>query len=249
MLWYGLFKDNVISPEENSSTITVTRGEITLMEDSWLKRWNRPPTSEEREGLINGYIKEMVFYRVALEMGLDKNDVSIRRMLSQKLQFITNDLINPQPPTENELQNYFNENIKKYTAPDRITLTQIFFDPDRRGKRHRTCNLSGGTHFAELARLRTDGGCIARRKYGWSPTHTLPSISGRFWVKCAVSRRICGGVATASRKATPLPAGGLSKSNAGSVLTKSRRSCALFDCARNLWLDDDRAKTCPCWID
>ena len=132
-LLYGFFKDNVISPKENSSTITVTRGEISLMEDSWQKRWNRPPTKEERDGLINAHIKEMVFYRVALEMGLDKNDVRVRRLLGQKFQFITNDLIKPQRPDDNELQRYFKDNIDKYTPPERISMTQIFFDPDSRG--------------------------------------------------------------------------------------------------------------------
>jgi len=64
-----------------------------------------------------------------------------------------------------------------------------------------SCRLSHGS---------TRVGCIDRREFGRSLTRTLPSTSDRFWAKCAASRRICRGVATASGKATPLPAGGLS---------------------------------------
>jgi len=131
-LFYGFFSGKEDGTVENDRTITVTEGEIALMVDSWQKRWNRPPTEKEREGFINVYIKEMVFYRVALEMGLDKNDVTIRRLLGRKLQFITNDLIQPQPPGEDELKAYFKNNIDSYTPPVKVTMTQIFFDPDLR---------------------------------------------------------------------------------------------------------------------
>ncbi len=131
-LFYGFFSEKAAGTVESDRTITVTQGEIALMVDSWQKSWNRPPTEKEREGFINAYIKEMVYYRVALEMGLDKNDVTIRRLLGRKLQFITNDLIQPQPPGEDELKAYFKNNIDSYTPPVRVTMTQIFFDPDLR---------------------------------------------------------------------------------------------------------------------
>ncbi len=131
-LFYGFFSEKSAGTVESDRTITVTQGEIAFMVDSWQKSWNRPPTEKEREGFINAYIKEMVYYRVALEMGLDKNDVTIRRLLGRKLQFITNDLIQPQPPGEDELKAYFKNNIDSYTPPVRVTMTQIFFDPDLR---------------------------------------------------------------------------------------------------------------------
>ena len=127
-----LIEEKAAGTGESNRTIIVTQAEIAFMVDSWQKRWNRPPTEEEKDGFTNAYIKEMVFYRVALEMGLDKNDVMIRRLLGQKVQFITNDLIKPQEPGENELKVYFKNNIDSYTLPERITMTQIYFDPDLR---------------------------------------------------------------------------------------------------------------------
>ena len=118
---------------ENERAITITAGEIEWLSDSWQKRWNRPPTEQEREGIINQYLKEMILYREALAMGLDRDDTVIRRRLAQKLEFLSQDLISPTPPSEEELQAYFAEHIDRYQQPDLISFTHIFFDPDKRG--------------------------------------------------------------------------------------------------------------------
>ena len=68
--------------------------------------------------------------------------------------------------------------------------------PTERGDRDR----------CEFRNLIPAGGCIDLREFARLLRRTLPSNSGRFGTKCVASRRICGGVATASRKATPLPA-------------------------------------------
>ena len=119
--------------EEQERTITITAGEIGWLTDTWAKRWNRPPTTEERAGIIDQYLREMILYREAVAMGLDRDDTVIRRRLAQKLEFLSQDLITPQPPTEEELQSYFKSHIDRYQAPDLITLTHVFVDPDLRG--------------------------------------------------------------------------------------------------------------------
>jgi len=119
--------------EENERAITITAGEIGWLTNSWQKRWNRPPTAEERNGLIQQYLREVILYREAVAMGLDKDDTVIRRRLAQKLEFLSQDLISPQPPTEGELQSYFEAHIDRYQAPDLITMTHVFIDPDKRG--------------------------------------------------------------------------------------------------------------------
>jgi len=128
---YGLFAEPVV--EENDKTIVVTAGEIEWMRASWKKRWNRPPTAKEFDGLIQQYIKENVLYREALTMGLNKHDTVIRRRLAQKLEFLAKDLVALTPPTEAELQAYFDEHQVRYQEPTLYTFTQVFFDPDKRG--------------------------------------------------------------------------------------------------------------------
>jgi len=128
---YGLWGQQ--DAEDQGRTIDISAGEINWLNDVWEKRWYRPPTEEERAGVINQYLREMVLYREALAMGLDKGDSVIRRMLGQKLEFLSQDLITPQPPTEDELKIYFKKHIDRYQKPDLVTMDQVFIDPDLRG--------------------------------------------------------------------------------------------------------------------
>jgi len=128
---YGAFAEPVV--EEVDKTIVITAGEIQWMQTSWQKRWNRPPTAKEFDGLIQQYIKETVLYREALTMGLNKHDMVIRRRLAQKLEFLAKDLVALTPPTEAELLAYFDEHQDRYQQPTLYTFTQVFFDPDKRG--------------------------------------------------------------------------------------------------------------------
>ena len=130
-LLYGVFAEPV--PEADDKTIVVTAGEIEWMQTAWQKRWNRLPTAEEFDGLIQQYIKETVLYREALTMGLNQHDQVIRRRLAQKLEFLAKDLVALTPPTEAELQSYFDENQARYQQPVLYTFTQVFIDPDKRG--------------------------------------------------------------------------------------------------------------------
>jgi peptidyl-prolyl cis-trans isomerase C len=130
-LLYGAFAEPV--PEEVDKTIVVSAGEIEWMEISWQKRWSRPPTPEEFDGLIQQYIRETVLYREALTMGLNKHDQVIRRRLAQKLEFLAKDLVALTPPTDEELLTYFNAHQNRYQESARYTFTQVFIDPDKRG--------------------------------------------------------------------------------------------------------------------
>ena len=120
-------------PEEADKAIVVSAGEIEWMQTSWLKRWSRPPTPEELDGLIQQYIRETVLYREAVTMGLNQHDQVIRR-LAQKLEFLAKDLVNLTPPTEEELLDYFEMHKDRYQEPSRLTFTQVFIDPDKRGE-------------------------------------------------------------------------------------------------------------------
>jgi len=125
------------APEEDfrDTKVLVDSARINAFISEWESRWNRPPTREEIEGLIQSYIKEDVLYRQAVAMGLNEDDPITRRRMAQKLEFLTSDLAMMVQPDEGELEQYFNENSEAYGAPDTMTFSQVFFDPDSRGDR------------------------------------------------------------------------------------------------------------------
>lgn len=126
---------NQAEPEEivAENTIVITEGELNWLAETWQKRWNRPPTDEEMFGIVKQHLRETVLYREAMLMGLDKDDTIIRRRLAQKLEFLSQDLIQPEPPTDSELKAYFQKNGDRYRPSELITFTHVFLDPDKRG--------------------------------------------------------------------------------------------------------------------
>lgn len=128
--WFGQTESEEAIVDDN--TIVITEGELDWLAEMWQKKWNRPPTDEEMLGLVRQQLRETVLYREAISMGLDKDDVIIRRRLAQKLEFLSQDLLQPKPPTDQELQAFFETNIDNYKMPPLITFTHAFLDPDKR---------------------------------------------------------------------------------------------------------------------
>jgi hypothetical protein len=118
---------------DSGNKIVVSSAEIKRLSDSWSKRRNRPPSEIELQGLIDSYIKEEIYYREALSLGLDQNDTIIRRRLMQKMEFLSDDLAELNQPDEAELNKYFIANKNKYQFPARISFTHIYFSLDSRG--------------------------------------------------------------------------------------------------------------------
>lgn len=131
-LFYWAFAEPV--PEEADKTVVVTAGEVQWMQTSWQKRWNRPPTTEEFEGLIEQYIREAILYREALNLGLNQHDAVIRRRLAQKMEYLAEGLVQLTPPTDDELLTYFEAHLERYQKPARYTFTHVYINPDNRGK-------------------------------------------------------------------------------------------------------------------
>ena len=122
------------TPEEDfrDTLVHVDSNRINAFISEWESRWNRPPTREEIDGLIQSYIKEDVLYRQAVAMGLNEDDPITRRRMAQKLEFLTSDLAMMVQPAEGALEQYFADNSEAYRAPDLMTFSQVFFDPDSR---------------------------------------------------------------------------------------------------------------------
>jgi peptidyl-prolyl cis-trans isomerase C len=116
----------------NDNVITISKSEIALIEKSFEKKYFRPPSPEEKEALIQNIAKEMVLYKTALEMGLDKGDQVIKGRMVQKLTFLGNDLIKPPQPSEQDLVTFYEKHSQDYIPEEMITITHIFFDPDKR---------------------------------------------------------------------------------------------------------------------
>jgi hypothetical protein len=127
---------SIVNKEESivsENKIVVSIAEIERLSDNWSKKWNRPPTERELMGLVDSYVKEEVYYREALALGLDQDDTILRRRLMQKMEFLSNDLAELNTPDESALNKYFLDNQEKYKLPAQVSFTHIYFSLDKRG--------------------------------------------------------------------------------------------------------------------
>jgi parvulin-like peptidyl-prolyl isomerase len=121
------------STSEEENRIEVSAADINRMRELWQRQWRRPPTERELNGLIENFIREEILYREAIAMGLDQDDTVIRRRMAQKMEFLSNGLAALVQPTEDEIRQYFEENVEKYGEPERLSLSHVYFSTDRRG--------------------------------------------------------------------------------------------------------------------
>jgi len=170
------------APErDENDAIVVSAGEVSQLLEMFSMQWNRPPTDAERDRLIDEYVREEVFYREAVAMGLDENDRVIRRRLAQRIEFLAEDLANQAEPVEAELASWFEDNHERYRAAGRVGFTQVYVSPDKRGAAVEEEAL------AILTELRRDGGGEAPELLGdalmlpseWQDT-SLGDVASRF---------------------------------------------------------------------
>lgn len=113
--------------------ITVTEGDVEQMLTRWRMTFRRAPTKEELISTIENHIREEVFFREAKLLGLEKDDIIIRRRLSQKMDFLSRDLASLVEPTEQAILDFYEKNREKYREPPLVTFSHIYFNVDKHG--------------------------------------------------------------------------------------------------------------------
>jgi hypothetical protein len=112
--------------------IVVTASKIEHLRASFTRVWQRPPSADELEGLIREHLREEVYSREAMKLGLDKDDIIIRRRLRQKLEFISEDVAAQVEPTDEQLRAYLQANPEVFRVERRFTFRQVYLNPKRR---------------------------------------------------------------------------------------------------------------------
>lgn len=113
--------------DQESGRIVVSLEQVEQLALVWQRTWSRPPTDEELQGLVRNYIKDEVYYREALKLGLDVNDQVIRRRLRQKLEFFVVESATQESPSQDTLKAWFVENAQSYEAPPTYSFEQVYF--------------------------------------------------------------------------------------------------------------------------
>ncbi len=126
--------DQVGDPVEVDNRIVISQADLDILAIDWLRRTGRPPSPQQVEQQLRQYIREQVLSREAVNLGLDRNDVIIRRRLAQKMRFLFDDLGQVSDPTDADLNVFMSKHVKRFTLPATLSFRHIFLDPDSRGE-------------------------------------------------------------------------------------------------------------------
>jgi hypothetical protein len=113
-----------------NNRIVVTVAAVERMAGLWQKTWGRPPSEAELQALVRDHIKEEIYYREALKLGLDVNDTVIRRRLRQKMEFLTDADVETIGPDDATLQAFYEKNADRYRKSPVFDFEQIYFSGD-----------------------------------------------------------------------------------------------------------------------
>jgi hypothetical protein len=113
--------------------IVVTTGKIEQIAARFGQVWQRPPTPQELKGLIDEQVKEEIYVREALALGLDKDDTVIRRRLRQKMELLSDAGAEALSPTDVGLEAYLKSHPETFAVGPAISFQQVFLNPQRRG--------------------------------------------------------------------------------------------------------------------
>jgi hypothetical protein len=117
---------------EVANRILVSAGQIDQLSAQFERTRLRPPTETESAGLIEGFIRNEVYYREARAMGLDQDDPIVRQRMRLKLEYLLEDLATEAIPDDAQLTEFMQRHPDRFREEPRLSFTQVYLNPDNR---------------------------------------------------------------------------------------------------------------------
>lgn len=180
---FGLFNNR---SGGGTDRIVITPGQVDFLMANFKRTWQRPPTEQELQGLIDSHVREEIFYREALALGLDKDDTVIRRRLKQKLEIMSDDLAGVITPNDEQLQQFLETHPRSFLIEPKLAFRHVFLNVDQYG------NEAGDRTEKLLARLSGEGNKVnpdtlgdslmLPKSFGLTPVSEIARYFGKSFV-------------------------------------------------------------------
>lgn len=119
-------------PETPPEMIVISSGRIDQLKSSFSAVWKREPKEDEINAMIDEDIREEVYYRDGVALGLDRNDSIVRRRLRLKMEFLMDSSAHALEPAAGELEAFYVTNAEDYETELRLAFEQVYLgeNPD-----------------------------------------------------------------------------------------------------------------------
>lgn len=110
--------------------VVVNSGQVAQLAANFERVRMRQPTQAELDAMVDSHVREEIFYREAMAMGLDQDDPMVRRRMRMKLEFMLEEL-SGQDASDQVLRDFLDRNPDRFRDEAQVAFRQVYLDPDR----------------------------------------------------------------------------------------------------------------------
>lgn len=133
VLLFGIFHWNNDTTQPN--TIVIDADQIRDLIQARMPGADAPLTREQLAAIVEPAIRDEIYYREALALGLDIDDDQVRTRLIEKMRFLTENLADPEPEDDATLEAFFLRDPQQFEIPSAVTFEHVFLSPSQRGEK------------------------------------------------------------------------------------------------------------------
>jgi len=113
--------------------IVITQGVLDDLVTQYVAAKGREPSAAELNHLIDGYVHDEILYREGVRLGLDRDDIVVKRRVRQKIEMVAEEDAATRAPTDADLSAYLAANPARFAQPAMLSFEQVFLGPSTAG--------------------------------------------------------------------------------------------------------------------
>ena len=113
--------------------IVISQGVVDDLVTQHVAAKGREPSAVEMSHLIDSYVRDEIMYREGVKLGLERDDIVVKRRVRQKIELIEEEDAATRAPTDADLSAYLVANRARFVQPAVLTFEQVFLGPSRSG--------------------------------------------------------------------------------------------------------------------
>jgi peptidyl-prolyl cis-trans isomerase C len=175
-----------VDPESRSITVNIATAQ--QLAARFEQTMQRQPTPAEMDGIIRDHIREEVYYREAMRLGLDTDDSVIRRRLRSKMEYLARAESEAVVPDDATLQAWLDRNAARYAPETLFSFDQIFLGDEAAQEELIVKRLRAGDDWQSLSlrislpkSLERADRAETERKFGSTFTEGLAKLKKDEW--------------------------------------------------------------------
>ena len=104
--------------------IVISEGVVNDLVAQHVAARGREPSEAELTRLIDAYVRDEILYREGVKLGLDRDDIVVKRRVRQKMELMAEEDASTGTPTDADLSAYLAANQARFVQPAVLTFEQ-----------------------------------------------------------------------------------------------------------------------------